>query len=283
MGRTLNQVSWVAMLGATVLGVQACSRDDVTTSAAEAQPVAATPVAAPVVATPNAAATGRVDVSATAAKIVLAAEEARRAIAAKNKDLALQHVTSALQAAERLNPLAVAPIYSELETVSIVAPVTSAKKATGTPVPSAITGVIGGYTRLTLDLNNARLNLGAARMALERDDFVKADRDLLALESGVVLESVATNLPLVRARSDLGLARAAATAGQYDKATASLKAAANGLAAYGATSQPHAADAKALGEEVNTASLNLTRDREQIMGKIDGWWNRVADWIDQPA
>jgi hypothetical protein len=230
--------------------------------------------------------------SAAAVKLLRHVDEARRVLANGDQQQALAHVDTALMIIEQFGDRASVPIYTELEQVSFTGPIEAAKRGVKERVASEPSPVnhaptvqltVGEYTRVSLDVRQARTHLLAAKAALNDRQTAQADAALLAVQSGVTLESVATNLPLVRARQNLALALERARASQSETVTDALKAAADALNNYALTT-----DAQRVGE-VNTLRAEIMAYLQQSQAnqgnrveRINAWWDRVADWLDEP-
>ncbi len=240
----------------------------------------------------SASSSPKVNLSRAGARMLTETDQARMAIANKNKQTALQHVNQAINSVDRIESVAsgrsFVPIYTELSEVSLLGPVQRAKSqsagqnsgssstnsssanntgsnssqsATQTRSrtnPSVVQSVAGEYTTVAVNVNTAKTHLQAAQTALNNNgDFTTADRALMEVQNGVVLETVAADLPLLKARQDLALAKARADRGDFTQASAALRSASNGLQSYAQTNGTHASDASALQKEIDNYAQNI--------------------------
>lgn len=167
-----------------------------------------------------------------------ATNEARIAVEARNSQDAIVHVDHALQNASRLESdtksARFVPLYQELDRYTVLAPIMTEKNRTGNT-----TGSQGANT--TAKTNQPP---NAAKTAIEQKDFNKADQALAAVQTGVVVTSVASDLPLLRARENMVLAREAANRGNFKEAHTALTAASQALGNYANNSGTHSSDAR---------------------------------------
>src|SRR5581483_4409656 len=124
---------------------------------------------------------------------------------------------------EQFGNRASVPSYAELEQTAFLAPLEAAKRGVKERVeadPLALNRAptvqltVGAYTRVALEVAQARRQLLAARAALNDKQAAQAEAALLALQNGVTLEAVTSNQPLLRARQQLALALNHARDGQ---------------------------------------------------------------------
>jgi hypothetical protein len=103
---------------------------------------------------------------------------------------------------------------------------------------------------------------------------------LRSIQTGVVFELDAVNLPLARAADNLKLAEYEMSEGQSDQAEASLEAARDALKEYeqiaGAT---HSKQAQKLHKEIDQLTKTMQENPEHAKATISGWWDRVVDWF----
>jgi hypothetical protein len=120
---------------------------------------------------------------------------------------------------------------------------------------------------------------------LQNNNTKVADASLAAVQQGVTMTSVQTDLPLVRARENLVLAQQYAQTGNMQQAAAPLQAAVNALQEYQRTS-PNARykdQSAQLASQISTYSGNIQqRNTAAAPGQIRQWWDEVAGWT-QPA
>ncbi len=241
--------------------------------------------------------------SEKAAGIVDAANQARDAIAQGNPRAARDQVNRAIGLEEALDPAAqkgqLVTIYIELVRMSISAPATISGKGriAHLATPREKTDIYAGknqlstadrmttvaqpatpesegpaFTRVSLDTGAAGTHLNAARAALDRDDLKQANRELNAVGDAVTAETAPADVPLLRARQNLAQAARLAQHGDYNTAALSVHAASEALAGYsGAGSK--AEEAHSLAHDMQLAA---EQDHEQAAGRIESWWERVA-------
>jgi hypothetical protein len=227
-----------------------------------------------------------------------ATNEARIAVESRNNQDALFHVDHALQNVARLENdnknARFVPLYQELDRYTVLAPIMTEKnrtsntstgsqgantttKTTQTPNP-AIQQVAGQFTSVGLDIQAAKEHLDSAKLAIQQKDFTKADDALAAVQNGVVVTSVASDLPLVRARENMVLAREAVNRGNFKEAHAALTAASQALGNYASNQGVHSADARSVKSEIDKFNRSIDQNHADADSKIDSWWDRVVDW-----
>jgi len=225
---------------------------------------------------------------------------ARTAIQQKNLQRAKTDVDRALndanQATAQHSGTDLVPLYTELERISVIEPIMKRRQAntknstsTGSADRSAsgsqqggalaVHEVVGGATSAFLDVTAAQRHLQAAQQALNKNDSTQANRELQAVEDSVVIESVATDMPLLRARENLVLARDSAEAGKYQRSQAELRAASRALSEYEKTSTSHSQDAQHLRTEIDTYAQSLAKNHTDANSKIESWWDQTTNWI----
>ena len=252
----------------------------------------------------------RVKQSRAAAKMLDHTAKARQAIQSKNQRQAVSHVNEALEAAGKIQTTAgIIPIYTELEQVSIIGPLQAARtqgqaasEAAREAEPGTTTeqqppatgeaerGVVvreveGGFTRVAVDMSQARTHLDAAKTALQSNDMAQADKALQAVQTSVSMVTVDADMPLVKARQNLALAMWQVKQGQASNAQAPLREAASALDSYrqmpGAA---HSSEAAQLSKDIqNFVSTMQQQSQTQTTDHIQQWWNRVADWTTSQA
>jgi hypothetical protein len=184
------------------------------------------------------------------------------------------------------------PVYQEFVSVSILAPVQTeqnARRAKARTSPNANSPakvgkravaheVSGIYTTVVVNTTVAKNSLAAAETALSRGDLLTADSALADVQEGVLIRSDKADMPLEQAEENLILARASARNGDYQAAEAALKTASEALSTYANEGGPHANEARALDEEINTYVQNFQKNHADAIAKINKWWNTTADW-----
>jgi hypothetical protein len=140
----------------------------------------------------------------------------------------------------------------------------------------------GEYTSVALDVQAAKDHLEAAQKAVNQGEFGKADAALAAVQDGVVVTSVAADLPLLKARENTVLAREAADRGHYNEAEAALRAASAALDQYANGQNSHAADARTLQSEIDSYNQTIQTKHDDASTKIEDWWDRMTDWVAMP-
>lgn len=238
--------------------------------------------------------------SKMAAVLLRHVDQARQEIARGNRDAAAQHVDQALDRVAQIDTRMKAagrktlvPIYSEFETVSVIAPIEAARGRTpvktsshqhdpslGRPM-AAIQEVEGRYTAVLLDLEHAKRNLEGARGALKNDQLPVADSALAETQSGVILISIEGDLPLVKARQNLYLAWSAIENGDHKAAQAPLLAAADALAEYremGADAAS-ASDAKRMEQDIRAYAAKVSSAPANAKDQVYHWWSKVNSWV----
>ena len=220
---------------------------------------------------------------------------ARYALANDNTEQAKQDVNRALAAAERLGNNRMVPLYSELDEYSVLGPIEASRTAiqnspntntSNTPEGSsnrapvqalAVNKVEGQFTSVDLDSGMAIAHLQAAQQALANGNVRVANAALKAVQDGVILVSVGSDLPLLRARENLVLARMDARQAQYQKAHLDLQAACHALTAYEEEGGPNSSQAKALGSEIASYNQSIQSDHANASSKIESFWNQTTD------
>jgi hypothetical protein len=233
-----------------------------------------------------------------------ATDKARKAIAQHNQQLAAKDLHEALsfsnEAGTQHATNNLVPLYSELDRTSVLGPIVRQQKSTGSsqsgsadrsaPGSSSaqkngssnqvgVDEVVGAYTAVWLDVPNAHKHLQAAQQALTQNDLTGADRELQAVQGSLVVDSVATDMPLVRARENLMLARDSAAANHYREAQAQLREASKALSTYAKSSTSHSQDAQRLQSDIDTYAQSMTTNHADAASKIESWWDQTTNWI----
>jgi hypothetical protein len=235
----------------------------------------------------------KASVASQAANMLVKTDQARKAIAGNNKAEALRDVDQAMAFADQVPRTAggqMVPIYQELEEVAVVSPGAVAQtsraqgyadRPEGAPqLEPSVRDVTGQYTSISVDMAGAKAHLAAAKAALQKDNFQQADSALAAVQNGVMLTSIESDLPLVRARQNLVLAKTMAQQGRAADAAPSLKAAADALQEYENTpGVQHASEAEQLRQEINSNLTSITGNSPDAVSKINGWSNQLSAWF----
>jgi hypothetical protein len=221
---------------------------------------------------------------------------ARQSIAKKQTQAALQHVNEAASEQSRVASLreakglpAVVPLYSELDESSVLRPL-EAKRQNGqqsgasSSAPISVAHTSGQYTFVGIDLDKAKQRLDAAKTALQNKNLQSADDSLSALQTDLIMETVASDLPLLTARENLGLAKSAVGKKDYKEAQTALKGASSALDRYATEeSAQHVQEAKDLSKAISSYSQSIAQNHSGAAGKIDGWWHQVDNWFTKQA
>lgn len=229
------------------------------------------------------------------ARMLRQANDARTAIAAGDQVSALDHVNEALGLIQevktlpnRRQALNFVPIYSELESVSVIGPIQAERQAAGIQPSGAaarmmpgtsVASATGDYTVVGVDVPMAESHLQAARLALSESDLQTANANLAAVQNGVTMVTVAGDMPLLRARQNLALASAAVKSGNPADAVAPLKAASKALSTYAQTAGPHVNEANNLISQINSYATVVAQNPPGAAQRIDDWWNEVSTWF----
>jgi hypothetical protein len=222
-----------------------------------------------------------------ASDLLNATNQARVAVQARNRQDAIFHIDHALAQAMLLNASdrQYIPLYDEWESYSVIGPPNNSRiNPNATPVRrnEIVEEASREYTSAALDVRAAKDHLQAAQQAVNKGAFREADAALAAVQDGVAVSSVAADLPLLRARENMVLARNAADRDQYHQAHAALLAACEALGQYSNEQNPHAAEARALREEIDTYNQTIEQNHADATMKIEDWWDRLADWVAIP-
>ncbi len=240
---------------------------------------------------PSRQAQNRANLSNEAVEMLIHTQQARQALASDNSQAALRQIGEALQNGRQLSSMAstqgqgrLVPIYTEYSQSSIIGPIEAAGieqgggvQAAGAPSQApAVREVEGRYTNISVDVPAAVQHLQAARAALLNNDQDAADSALRAVQSGIILVRVESDLPLIKARQNLALAKGMIRHGNFQAARAPLREAVNALADY---SGPRASQAEQL--QIQIAQLMVSgaqQNQRMAVSQIDNWWNELADW-----
>jgi hypothetical protein len=231
-------------------------------------------------------------------QLLQAADRADRALQKRDGTAAIGDIDDAIadraklaQEAKADGGAMIVPLYADLDDTEYLSRIgknrtSGAASATATtanraPAPLTVTSNVGQYTYLAIDLDKTNSRLEAAKTAIRNKNDQAAEDSLNAIGTNLVALSVSTDLPLLTAREDLALGRTALNDNDTRVAQADLHQASQALAAY-AASGPHAADAKALLGEIDTATANTTKPTLSTQ-TVDAWWERVKDWFAHPS
>jgi hypothetical protein len=171
------------------------------------------------------------------------------------------------------------PLYDEWENYSVIGPLMNQRDHAHNEI---VEEASREYTSLALDVQVAKNQLQSAQQAVNQGAFQKADAALAAVQDGVMVTSVAADLPLLRARENMVLARNAADRDHFPEAHAALQAVSEALNQYSNEQNLHAADARVLREEIDTYNQSIEQNPVDASTKIEGWWDRMVDWVAIP-
>lgn len=221
--------------------------------------------------------------------------------AMKQVNAAISDLQNAEQVSANQNTI---PLFTETDQYSVIGPI-MAERVNKKSIPSpyennygnavdrsklredrkaktdAVTGVVGSYTDVTVNLQTVKTNLQKAQQDVESNNLQAADQDLKRAEDSVNVQTVAADLPLLRARENLMLARSAASSGDYMETQAALRAAANALGNYAKVSQSHSSEAKSLESQIRDYHLNSVQQDQNATSKIQNWWSETTEWSGQ--
>jgi hypothetical protein len=226
----------------------------------------------------------RTGLSNAAVAVLSDTQQARRALSNGDRQTAINEIDRALQDARQARSLAssqgqgnLVPIYAEYAQSSVIGPIATARTAGGTQAAGApaVQSVVGQYTSVAVDVPMAEQHLQAARTALLNNDSGAADSALKAVQDGVIMIRVESDMPLVQARQNLALARDMINQGNLQAARTPLREAVNALGQY---SGAHARQAERLQLQIASLANNLPANRQADASRIDQWWNELADW-----
>jgi YfdX protein len=233
--------------------------------------------------------------SRASTKMLKQVDLARQAIAKKDTQAALQHVNQAESDQSRIASMtkakglpAVVPLYSEFDESSVLKPLEAKKQGgqsgTSSAAPIGVAHTAGEYTFIGVDLDKAKQRLDAAKTALQNKNLQSADDSLAAVQTDLVMETVASDLPLLTARENLGLAKSAAGKKNYKEAQTALKDASAALDRYAnEPSAQHVQEAKDLSKTISSYSQNISQNHSGAADKIGDWWRQVDNWFTKRA
>ena len=219
--------------------------------------------------------TSKARLSNEASDMLNATGEARAGIQARDKQDAIFHIDHALALATVLvaSNRQFISLYDEWENYSVIGPLMRNRN---------VQDASAAYTSVALNAQADKTQLEAAQQAVNKGQFQKADAALAAIQDGVVVTTVAGDLPLLRARENMVLARRASDREHYNEAHAALQASTNALSEYANGQGPHSADALALRSEIDTYNQNIEQTHADASTKIEEWWDRMTDWVEMP-
>ena len=181
------------------------------------------------------------------------------------------------------------PLYSEFDESSVLRPLEAKRQGgqqsgAGSSAPINVAHTSGQYTFVGIDLDKAKQRLDAAKTALQNKNLQSADDSLSALQTDLIMETVASDLPLLTARENLGLAKSAVDKKDYKEAQTALKGASSALDRYAnEASAQHVQEAKDLSKAISSYSQSIAQNHSGAAGKIDGWWHQVDNWFTKQA
>ena len=199
-------------------------------------------------------------------------------------------------------PNYVVPIYDELEDVSVLAPVFSAKEhAEKRQGVSSATGPMGIgldeemlQTKVSLDVGLAKSQLLKAQKAVAARQIKVADRELERLETDVIFSYSQEDRPLLTVRANLILAKKEIEASHYKEAQAALDEARSALEEYAKSASSSRLSAinqledkiKDLDMQVKNAEGKKIASPKDVPPALtsgpkhlDHWWNKVRGWF----
>ena len=236
------------------------------------------------------------DLSILAGKMLDDTNTARTDIKKGDKADALKYIESAQSRLQQIQAQAhgatMIPVYQEFVSISFLQPViaeqnakaeanghTGMQKASTNQTPMVVHQVAGNYTDVAVSTKVAQVNLQAAKQAVEAGNLKRADLALADVQGGVSIDSIEANMPLARARENLILARSAAERGNYAEVHDALATARRALEHYcNNQGAPHAADAKALAQQIKDYDNTVQQNHANVVSKINAWWNETSSW-----
>ncbi len=204
------------------------------------------------------------------------------------------------------------PIYDELEKAEILRPVREAKLEKARKEvqkgerPPFVADVLLRATKVELDVANAKSGLVVAerlvRKLAESSGAVAgkkaekgterlgdkerkrlaalADAALMSIQTGVIFEYAAVDLPLERARINLKLAADALRRDDKAEAAFLLGVARDALENYAAgVGEERAKEVEALRKEIESMLAHIGQSGSIDAKKVDSWWDRVVKWF----
>lgn len=247
-------------------------------------------------------------------RLLMHVDRARQAIKKKSNESALDNVTKGLtlvqiienslpeytvktmiksgnmvyQDENKVKPVWV-PIYSELDEVSMEAPIAASKmeakknaKMAGAPELTLDEATL--KEKISLDVNLAKDYLGSAKNALSAGKFDDADKVLAAIEAnGVTFSFDLRDRPLIQAREDLMQAKNMIADGENQDAKIALQSASDALAEYTAISKGNRSSQMAdVRKEIDSLNKEVTqgnKDKEGLLKKITALWDKMIHRI----
>ncbi|MHB8481453.1 MAG: YfdX family protein [Nitrospiria bacterium] len=181
------------------------------------------------------------------------------------------------------------PIYSELDEISMDAPIIAAKKesekqAKVTKNPELTVDETLIKTKVKLDVSLAKNYLKIADEALKNGKPDDADKVLALIERDGVLFSIdERDRPLLQARENLMEAKTLFAEGKIQDTKVALQSASDAIAEYQAHAQgSRSGQAGALRNEINTLGQEIhqdNKDRQSVLKKITGLWDKLIHWF----
>ncbi|MCO6429887.1 MAG: YfdX family protein [Deltaproteobacteria bacterium] len=187
---------------------------------------------------------------------------------------------------ERVRSLLI-PIYTELERVSIIAPIAAAKQSEQARKDSAklqrepaakVTDVNLAATSIQLDVATANQQLKQAESAIRQGNLEEADQALERIQQSVAMSYVAVDLPLVQARQNLMLAEAYAQDGRTQDVKRLLQSVADSLEQYAKNADSaKEKEVKSLRDEIENTGQELQGEQQLATQQINDWWQQIAN------
>ncbi len=181
------------------------------------------------------------------------------------------------------------PVFDELDEVSLLTPLHRAMaarrragRATGAPGAEIVANDELRDVQILFDVGLASDALDLAATRLAKNDTKGADQALASVSQGLYFVELDVTLPLERARDNLMLAKAAIDKGDNEEARAALAAAKRELDAYARKAGEDEKKAIAqLQKEMRTLSDELKKGKKDkgAGATIEGWWDRIGQWI----
>lgn len=224
------------------------------------------------------------DLSRLAGQMLDDTNKARIALKDGNHQLAAEDVNRASTDLANIEAgahgAAMIPVYREFVSISILGPVRAEQNARNRKSAhgAVVHEVAGDYTRVSVSTTVAKNGLDAAKAALQKREWKRADGALADVQDGVQMESIESDMPLSRARENLILARLAVRQDHYSEATAALQSAAKALSQYEAEGGSHVSEAKQMQQQISKFAPEIQQEHAQAIATINKWWNTTSNW-----
>lgn len=179
----------------------------------------------------------------------------------------------------------IVPIYSELDRVSLSAPLQAASdakrdEAGDADEPESVKDEKLDFVSMSLEMNTAKSRLAEADAALREGKSGVAKAALLDVLGSVRFSLVTVDLPLERAQDNLMLAKAELESGNKAAARKLLAEAADAIDAYaGNKGQSAVAARNELRDEIKAMTSEVNAKPESVLAKIENWWDRIGEWM----